>query len=225
MKITRSQLKQIIQEEAAEVSELEKQGFFKRMAGKIGMGGIKNFVRDVKRLQREVRSFLDNSPDVWDSPRATKQYFDNRSDEISGWLQKLAEYANATADQVPNKVHREYANKLGTRLTKEITGAAERADNETAARIKQEAEESKRRAAKAARDREAAAEQRRVDAYDPDQGLRNLRARRAADDRGAEVWRNDNRGMRGAFEENKKLTLSSLQQIIQEEIAKLNETK
>jgi hypothetical protein len=233
MKITRQQLTQIINEEAKVAAEaLGKQGFLKRMAGKVGFGTIKNFTKEVKRLRKDVLSFLEETPE--DDPRKAKAHFEAYEDDISGWLAKLADYANATEQQVPNRTQRLHVVNTGKRLTQQLTMSASYADSMLASKIRHEADVADRKAreAKKQKDLEAkwAAEEEAARQPKPwsqmSKAERHAAANRMDQQDRSEFYDQYSKSKpTDIYQENKKITISQLQQIVQEEIVKLNEEK
>lgn len=226
--ITRSQLQHIIKEEAAAIEELRKQGFLKRMAGKVGFGSVKDLTEKAKKLRSEIQAFLEDSPDAWDNPRAAKEHFASHAQQTAIWLDKLATYANATAEEVPNDNQLKFVKSTGKRFTEMLTSAAARADEFTADKIKKEAEEAAYKAMKEREKKEQEAQ------WAAEAGRKKTWAEMTPEERRAAANRMDRDSeheMQQGYDqspgpnENKKITRSQLQQIIKEELAKLNETE
>lgn len=232
MKITRKQLEQIIKEEVEAVNELEKQGFFKRMGAKVGfMGAVKGLTKEVRKVQVEVQEFLKAVPD---DERAAEQHFEEHADQISQWLTKLAEYARAKPNQVPDSSQRKHVIHVGRQMTKELIGASRRATQNLADKIKQDAERAKRAAEEAQKQKDLeakwAAEEEAARQPKPwsqmSKAERQAAANRMdADDRAEFYDQYAKSKPTDIYQENKKITRSQLQQIIHEEYAKLNEEK
>jgi len=255
MKITKLELKKIIAEESAKlqqekvsaVNELEKQGFFKRMAGKVGLGSVKGAGTEINRIRKKFtqwRSELSRAAgvdDSWDQHGNSLQddqgliALDSAFREKEHSYNALREIVMKLIDKasdpqfLPDKSQRSSLVVKLKDIRTAMNAIASIGDSAARATQKLEQEEAARLQAaevrmkeKAAADAEAArANQPRISKaaqFDPD-------AKRQRDDKAEEDWRNDPKGMKGAFEESKKLNLSHLQQIIKEEVAKLNEKK
>jgi len=267
MKVTRSQLKQIIKEEAAAVNELEKPGMLRRLGGMVGLGQRPEVNQAVKDVEKKWKGWRDKLiSDAGGDPGMVT--FDGeyigRDNNVTVALDKLFVERQQEFKQIQDEFwslssqintrgfmpDKKQAKRVLTKLTKLSKNARAFSwslgpqASEAAKSIEAEAKKAAEKKAAAAKARDDAAYAKRRAEEEEEERIKSgarARAKDRADPMSGGWWGSTGEhpgssatvahGARGGGRqgtlnrENKKLTLSSLQQIIQEEIAKLNETK